>query len=121
MRKLATLCAVVHRARDLALARNGAWYVGGDFGGMIVEDTGFDFGLTRPFPARNAQVVLDPITALMAPLRRIRSGHFRLRQRLLQQADVETSKPRSRCPDRTRPEPRFSPMSSKLVVARPKR
>jgi hypothetical protein len=32
-----------------------------------------------------------------------------------------TSKPRSRCPDRTRPEPRFSRMSSKLVVAQPRR
>ncbi len=27
-----------------ALARNGAWYVGGDFGGMIVEDTNIDLG-----------------------------------------------------------------------------
>jgi opacity protein-like surface antigen len=26
-----------------AAARNGAWYVGGDFGGMIVEDTDLDF------------------------------------------------------------------------------
>src|SRR6218665_1270625 len=33
-----------------ALARNGAWYVGGDFGGMIVEDVGFNFG-TGPFTA----------------------------------------------------------------------
>jgi opacity protein-like surface antigen len=29
-----------------AAARNGAWYVGGDFGAMIVEDTDFDIGTT---------------------------------------------------------------------------
>ena len=30
-----------------ALARNGAWYVGGDFGAMIVEDINFDIGATK--------------------------------------------------------------------------
>src|SRR5690606_38934135 len=29
-----------------ALVRNGAWYVGGDLGAMIVEDVSFDYGLT---------------------------------------------------------------------------
>lgn len=45
MRKLAISLAVgtsVFAAP--AMARDGAWYVGGDFGAMIVEDVGFDFG-----------------------------------------------------------------------------
>lgn len=29
-----------------ALARDGAWYIGGDFGAVIVEDTNFDIGAT---------------------------------------------------------------------------
>ena len=61
MRKLAIVVALSSTVLATpALARNGAWYVGGDFGGMIVEDTGFDFGLTPTVPSQeNAQVVLD--------------------------------------------------------------
>src|SRR5690606_41828084 len=36
---LATATAVIATP---AAARDGAWYVGGDFGAMIVEDTDFD-------------------------------------------------------------------------------
>src|SRR5690606_34753328 len=44
-----------------ALARNGAWYVGGDFGATIVEDVGFDFGLQPVVPAGGgtSQIVLN--------------------------------------------------------------
>jgi opacity protein-like surface antigen len=42
-----------------AAARNGAWYVGGDFGATIVEDVPFDFGFTPTVPGHDAQVVLD--------------------------------------------------------------
>ena len=43
-----------------AAARNGAWYVGGDFGGTIVEDIQFDFGLAPTIPsAANSQIVLN--------------------------------------------------------------
>ena len=38
---LATTAAVVATP---AMARDGAWYVGGDFGAMIVDDTDFDIG-----------------------------------------------------------------------------
>src|SRR5215213_8309310 len=45
MRKLAIVVALSSTVLATpALARNGAWYVGGDFGAMIVEDIGFDFG-----------------------------------------------------------------------------
>lgn len=45
MRKLVTLLAAGAAViATPALARDGAWYVGGDFGAMIVEDTDFDFG-----------------------------------------------------------------------------
>jgi len=36
--------AVLATIATPAAARNGAWYVGGDFGGMIVEDIDFDIG-----------------------------------------------------------------------------
>lgn len=42
-----------------ALARDGAWYVGGEFGAMIVEDVGFDFGAGPTLPDRDAQVAFD--------------------------------------------------------------
>ena len=43
-----------------ASARDGAWYVGGDFGAMIVEDVGFDFGLTPTIPdSGDANVVIN--------------------------------------------------------------
>ena len=35
--------SVLALAASPAAARDGAWYVGGDFGAMIVEDTNFDF------------------------------------------------------------------------------
>src|SRR5689334_18385565 len=38
---LATATAVIATP---AIARDGAWYVGGDFGAMIVEDTNIDAG-----------------------------------------------------------------------------
>ena len=42
MRKLAIVVALSSTVLATpALARNGAWYVGGDFGGMIVEDVPF--------------------------------------------------------------------------------
>jgi OOP family OmpA-OmpF porin len=47
MRKLAIAVALSSTMlASPALARNGAWYVGGDLGGMIVEDVDFDYGLT---------------------------------------------------------------------------
>jgi len=43
MRKLAIVVALSSTVLATpALARDGAWYVGGDFGAMIVEDVGFD-------------------------------------------------------------------------------
>jgi OOP family OmpA-OmpF porin len=45
MRKLAIVVALSSTVLATpALARNSAWYVGGDFGAVIVEDIGFDFG-----------------------------------------------------------------------------
>jgi opacity protein-like surface antigen len=43
-----------------AAARNGAWYVGGDFGGMLVDDINLDFGAGAPplVPA-NSQIQLN--------------------------------------------------------------
>jgi opacity protein-like surface antigen len=47
-------------AASPATARNGAWYVGGDFGAMIVEGVDFDYGLTPNLPGHDdAQVVVD--------------------------------------------------------------
>src|SRR6186997_3720518 len=52
--------AVLATLATPALARNGAWYVGGDFGGMIVQDVPFDFGLTPPVTtSATAQLVLN--------------------------------------------------------------
>ena len=52
MRKLAIVVALSSTVLATpALARNSAWYVGGDFGGMIVEDINFDFGLTPTVPS----------------------------------------------------------------------
>ena len=61
MRKLAIVVALSSTVLATpALARDGAWYVGGDFGAMIVEDVGFELGLTPTVPSQeNAQVVLD--------------------------------------------------------------
>ena len=61
MRKLAIVVALSSTVLATpALARDGAWYVGGDFGGMIVEDIGFDFGLTPTVPSQSdSQVVVD--------------------------------------------------------------
>lgn len=42
-----------------ASARDGAWYVGGDFGAMIVEDVGFDFGAGPTLPNSDSQVIVD--------------------------------------------------------------
>jgi opacity protein-like surface antigen len=42
-----------------ASARDGAWYVGGDFGAMIVEDVGFDFGAGPTLPSSDSQVIVD--------------------------------------------------------------
>src|ERR1044072_5736787 len=43
-----------------ALARNGAWYVGGDFGATIVEDISFDFDLGPTIPsAAGAQYAIN--------------------------------------------------------------
>lgn len=62
MRKLAIVVALSSTVLATpALARNGAWYVGGDFGGMIVEDIGFNYGLTPVTPGvgGNAQIGLN--------------------------------------------------------------
>jgi outer membrane protein OmpA-like peptidoglycan-associated protein/opacity protein-like surface antigen len=61
MRKLATvLAAGTSLLAAPALGRDGAWYVGGDFGAMIVEDVGFEFGAGPPVPGSDdAQVVID--------------------------------------------------------------
>jgi opacity protein-like surface antigen len=54
MRKLAiALATTAAVAASPALARDGAWYVGGDFGAMIVEDTDFDVN------GNDDQVVID--------------------------------------------------------------
>jgi opacity protein-like surface antigen len=48
MRKLAIVVALSSTVLATpALARDGAWYVGGDFGAMIVEDVRFDVGTTE--------------------------------------------------------------------------
>src|SRR5687767_7494175 len=61
MRKLAIVMALSSTVLATpALARDGAWYVGGDFGAVIGEDTGFDFGLTPTVPSQdNSQVVFN--------------------------------------------------------------
>jgi outer membrane protein OmpA-like peptidoglycan-associated protein/opacity protein-like surface antigen len=48
MRKLAIVVALSSTVLATpALARDGAWYVGADFGAMIVEDVAFDVGTTN--------------------------------------------------------------------------
>src|SRR5690606_9020750 len=60
MRKLAIVVALSSTViATPALARNGAWYVGGDFGAMIVEDIGFDFGRGGAIPGGSAQIEID--------------------------------------------------------------
>ena len=62
MRKLAIVVALSSTVLATpALARNGAWYVGGDFGATIVEDIGFDFGIGPVIPGGggNAQIALN--------------------------------------------------------------
>src|SRR6185436_21129816 len=61
MRKLAIVVALSSTVLATpALERNSAWYVGGDFGGMIVEDIQFDFGLQPTVPSSsNSQIVLN--------------------------------------------------------------
>jgi len=61
MRKLAIVVALSSTVLATpALARNSAWYVGGDFGAMIVEDIQFDFGLAPTIPSSTgAQVALN--------------------------------------------------------------
>ena len=55
MRKLAIVVALSSTVLATpALARNSAWYVGGDFGGMIVEDVNFDFGITPGIPSNSS-------------------------------------------------------------------
>ncbi|HST35841.1 MAG TPA: OmpA family protein [Allosphingosinicella sp.] len=62
MRKLAIVVALSSTVLATpALARDGAWYVGGDFGALIVEDINFDFGLQPTIPSSNgnAQIALN--------------------------------------------------------------
>jgi outer membrane protein OmpA-like peptidoglycan-associated protein/opacity protein-like surface antigen len=62
MRKLAIVVALSSTVLATpALARNSAWYVGGDFGATIVEDIGFDFGIGPVIPGAgsNAQIGLN--------------------------------------------------------------
>src|SRR5690349_15654531 len=48
--------AVLALTASPAAARNGAWYVGGDFGAMIVEDVDFDIG---PTPVVDNAIVVN--------------------------------------------------------------
>ena len=60
MRKLAIVVALSSTVLATpALARDGAWSVGGDFGAMIVEDIGFDFGRAARIPGGNSNVEID--------------------------------------------------------------
>jgi OOP family OmpA-OmpF porin len=61
MRKLAIVVALSSTVLATpALARNSAWYVGGDFGATIVEDIDFDFGVTPTIPSSSsAQIALN--------------------------------------------------------------
>jgi outer membrane protein OmpA-like peptidoglycan-associated protein/opacity protein-like surface antigen len=61
MRKLAIVVALSSTVLATpALARNGAWYVGGDFGATIVEDIDFDFGLSPTIPSSSgSQIALN--------------------------------------------------------------
>jgi len=62
MRKLAIVVALSSTVLATpALARDGAWYVGGDFGGLIVEDLHFDSGLNPTIPSGNgnSQVAIN--------------------------------------------------------------
>ena len=62
MRKLAIVVALSSTVLATpALARDGAWYVGGDFGAVIVEDLHFDSGLNPTIPSGNgsSQVALN--------------------------------------------------------------
>src|SRR5688500_1532793 len=60
MRKLAIVVALSSTVLATpALARNNAWYVGGDFGAMIVEDIPFDFGAGPIIPTGTSQIEID--------------------------------------------------------------
>jgi outer membrane protein OmpA-like peptidoglycan-associated protein/opacity protein-like surface antigen len=62
MRKLAIVVALSSTVLATpALARNSAWYVGGDFGATIVEDIGFDYGIGPVIPGAggDAQIGLN--------------------------------------------------------------
>jgi OOP family OmpA-OmpF porin len=62
MRKLAIVVALSSTVLATpALARDGAWYVGGDFGATIVEDVHYDFGLnpTIPSSSGSAQIAVN--------------------------------------------------------------
>ncbi len=62
MRKLAIVVALSSTVLATpALARNGAWYVGGDFGAMIVEDSAFEYGVGPVIPGGGgaAQLLLN--------------------------------------------------------------
>jgi len=62
MRKLAIVVALSSTVLATpALARDGAWYVGGDFGAVIVEDVHFDYGLTPTIPSGSggAQIAIN--------------------------------------------------------------
>jgi outer membrane protein OmpA-like peptidoglycan-associated protein/opacity protein-like surface antigen len=61
MRKLAIVVALSSTVLATpALARNSAWYVGGDFGALIVEDIDFDFGITPTIPSSaTAQIAVN--------------------------------------------------------------
>jgi outer membrane protein OmpA-like peptidoglycan-associated protein/opacity protein-like surface antigen len=62
MRKLAIVVALSSTVLATpALARNSAWYVGGDFGATIVEDIGLDYGIGPVIPGAggNSQIGLN--------------------------------------------------------------
>ena len=60
MRKLAIVVALSSTAiASPAIARDGAWYIGADFGAMIVEDIEFEFGRAGPIPTGEGELEID--------------------------------------------------------------
>jgi hypothetical protein len=103
MRKLAIVVALSSTVLATpALARDGAWYVGGDFGGLIVEDLHFDSGLNPTIPSGNgtSQVALNHDYGFDAAVFvGYDLGAFRIEAEVAyKRAGSRTSKPPSACP-----------------------